>query len=122
MDDLIARRFGFSSNKRFRRHDHARRAIAALEGKLIDERLLQRMERAVGFFQSFNGHDAFAARFIGQIGTGADGRTVNQHCTGAANLDFAGNFSAVQIQRVAQDFSESFLRLAVYLPGFAVQL
>src|SRR4029434_5397242 len=75
----------------------------------------------VGFLQSFNGRDTFAARFVGQIGTGADGRPVNQDGAGAANLDFAGNFSAVEIQGVAQNFGKRFLRLAVYLTGFAVQ-
>ena len=103
-----------------RRHDHAGRAIAALKGKFIDEGLLQRMELAGGLLQSFNGRDTFAARFVGQLGTGADGRAVNQHCTCAANLDFAGDFSAVEIQRIAENFGKRFLRLAVYLPGFAI--
>ena len=53
------------------------------------------MERAVGLLQAFDGRDVFAARFVGQVGAGADRRAVDQYGASAANLDFAGNFGAV---------------------------
>ena len=55
MDDLFASRIGDLIQQRFGRHDHARRAEAALKGELVDEGLLDRMERAIGFFQTFDG-------------------------------------------------------------------
>ena len=55
MDDLIARRIGILIQQRFGRHDHAGRAEAALKGEFVDKGLLDRMERAIGFFQAFDG-------------------------------------------------------------------
>ena len=54
MDDLIARRFRIFIQQRFGRHDHAGRAEAALKSELVDKRLLDRMERAIGFLQAFD--------------------------------------------------------------------
>src|SRR6185295_16201362 len=108
--------------QRFCRHDHAGGAVAALKGKFIDERLLQRMERAVGLLQAFDGRDVFAARLVRQVRAGADRRAVDQYGASTANLDFAGNFGAIEIWRITQNLSESFLRFTLDLPGFAVKL
>ena len=44
------------------RHDLARRAIAALEGVVVDEGLLHGMQRSVGARQPFDGGDLMALR------------------------------------------------------------
>src|SRR5262245_8500538 len=79
------------------------------------------MERAVWFFQSFDGGDALAARFIGQVRASAHGRAIDQDRASAANLDFARNFRAVEVEGVAQNFGESVGRLAVNTLQLAVQ-
>src|SRR3954449_1540703 len=48
------------------RHDLARRAIAALEGVIIDEGLLQRMQGAVFGCQAFDGGDLAALMHDGE--------------------------------------------------------
>src|ERR1041385_9001992 len=56
-DFIGAARFAFG-NQTGRRTDLSGRAIAALEGVMIDERLLQRMQR-ISMRESFDGRDLF---------------------------------------------------------------
>src|SRR5262249_20198484 len=62
-----------------RRHVLARRTVAALEGVVVDERLLHRVERAVGFGQSFDRRDAAALRGGGERETREYPAAVDQH-------------------------------------------
>ena len=58
-DDVGAARLRIASQQRRRRDQDAGEAIAALAGLLVEERLLQRMQRAVAR-QPFDGGDGFA--------------------------------------------------------------
>ena len=122
MNDLIARGLGVFIEQRLGGHDHSRRAVTALKGELVDKRLLQRVQRAVGFFQAFDGGDAFAARFIGQISAGTDGQIVDEDRAGAADLNLARDLCAVQIELIAQHLGQCIRRLAVHLRRFTVQI
>jgi len=75
-----------------------------------------------GFSSPSISRDAFAARLVRQVVAGADWRAVDQYGAGAANLDFAGNFGAIEIERVAQNFGEGIRRFAVDFDGSTVKL
>ena len=81
---LIQRRV---APERDRRHDHARRADAALRAAVFDEGVLQRMTSV----KAFDGGDGRARRVRGRHETGVHGRAVNQDRTGAA-FAFAAAF------------------------------
>jgi hypothetical protein len=55
-DDLRPTEFGISEKQAIGFQDHARRAEATLDGPMLNERFLQRMEFSV-IYQSFNGDD-----------------------------------------------------------------
>lgn len=60
-------RFGVFQQKSVGRQDHARRAIAALDGAAVDKSLLQRMQTAVRRGQPLDGRQA-AAEDVGDEG------------------------------------------------------
>src|SRR4051812_16695941 len=66
-----------------RRHDHARRAIAALQAVIVAERRLHRMQ-LVTFGDAFDGGDMGAVDLADQNGAGFHGAAVDMHDTGAA--------------------------------------
>src|SRR3954453_5483306 len=57
MPDFVIRRIRMVGQKLLRRHDHARRAEAALQAVLVPEGLLDGVELAVRGGQSFDGQD-----------------------------------------------------------------
>ena len=66
------------------RHDLARRAIAALEGVVIDEGLLHRMQRSVRTRQPFDGADLMALGRDREREARKDPHPVNMHRAGPA--------------------------------------
>src|SRR5215471_20800750 len=64
-------------------HEHARRAVAALEPVLGHKALLERMELAV-LLEPLHRHDLPAVGLDGQHGARLDGYSVEKHRAGAA--------------------------------------
>src|SRR5690606_1188532 len=85
-----------------RGHDHAGRAIAALQSAALHETFLQRMER-VAPRQAFDRRDLAAVHLRGQHQAGLDHLAVEQYRTGAAHSRFAPALGSGQMQVVAQE-------------------
>src|SRR5262245_8030535 len=115
-------RRGIFVQKRLGSKNHPWRAVAALESKLIDERLLDRMQSAVRACQAFDGKHLAIAHFIRQQRTGAHRQTIDQYRARPAYLNLAGDFRPRQIQPLAQNFRERFLRLKFDFYRAAVEL
>jgi hypothetical protein len=89
------------------RHQEAGGAIAALEGEMREEGLLQGAEvrRAA---QAFDGHDPLAVQLDGRGGTGdhgqqrALGARLHRHRAGPADTDAAAEFRARQAEILLQ--------------------
>ena len=84
-----------------RRADLPGRAVAALEGVVIDEGLLQRMQRAV-FGKPFDGGDLGAVLHDGEREAGIDAPSVDQDRAGAALAVVAAFLGAGEVEMVAQ--------------------
>ena len=88
-----------------RRADLPRRAIAALERVMVDERLLQRMQRAV-VRQAFDRGDLRAIVHDGERQARIDAPAVDQHGAGAALALIAALFRAGQVEMLAQQVEQ----------------
>src|SRR5262249_1300300 len=99
--DLVGRARLALVDQADRRADLARRAVTALERVVINERLLERVQRAVAR-QAFDGRD------IGAVGHHREGEArepappTDQHRTGAALAVIAAFFRAGKIEVDAQ--------------------
>ena len=85
-----------------RRHDLAGRAVAALEGVVIDEGLLHRMQRAVRLGEAFDGGDLLALDARGERQARQHAAAVDQHRAGAALAMVAALLGAGQADVLAQ--------------------
>ena len=85
-----------------RRHQHAGRADAALRRAMIEKRLLQRRERAVGVGQALDRLDRPAVHLAHRHQAGADLPAVEQHGAGAAVAGIAADLGAGEAEVVAQ--------------------
>ena len=103
------------------RDDHAGRAKAALSRLLLQESLLQRMQR-VSRSQAFDGRDLQAGDMTDRQLAAGDVNAIDQHFTGAAALCAAAVFCAFQAQVVAQRIEQRRLRADIELARFAVDL
>ncbi len=101
------------------RADLARRAVAALECVVVDERLLQRMQRAV-HRQAFDGGDLGAILHDGEREARIDAPAVDQDRAGAALPVVAALLGAGQVEMVAQRIEQGCPRREVELPRHAV--
>jgi hypothetical protein len=63
--------------------DHARGAVAALDGEVVDEGLLQGVE-GVGAAEAFDGDDFGAVELDGEDEAGVDGLASQEYRAGAA--------------------------------------
>src|ERR1700687_3218646 len=88
-----------------RRHDHARRAIAALQPVIVAERGLHRMQ-LVSLRDALAGRDTWAGGLSDQHGAGFDRPAVDMHDTGAALAGVAADMGAGQVQMVAQEIDK----------------
>ena len=89
-------------------HDHARRAVAALEGALGEKGLLHGME-AVALGEPLHGDHLAAARLVGEHGAAAHGRAAQEHGARAADLDVARALGPREPEPIAQDVEEQLL-------------
>ena len=87
------------------RADLARRAVAALECIVIDERLLQGMERAIGG-KAFDRGDVGAVRHDGQRQAGIHPAAFDQDRAGAALAVIASLLGAAQIEAIPQGIQQ----------------
>ncbi len=86
--DLFVCRIRVLFKKRLDREDKARRAVAALRGPLLDERLLNWVKRPA-LTQSLYGDNLSSFYSCGQQETGANGPPVEQDRAGATGPDTA---------------------------------
>src|SRR5208337_838390 len=115
MDRLARdRRRSQSVEKNLGGHDEARRAIAALEREMAQERLLHG-QKGASFRNPFDGDNADAVdrrqrgRTADDRGRGAIGRTGGGHRAGAADPDSAAELRSGQIELVVQEIDEPFV-------------
>ena len=94
--------FGLRVEQRRRRDQDAGQAIAALAGLLVEERLLQRMQRR-RCDKPLDGGDRCGRRRVRDLARAGILRlAVDQHHAGAALLGAAAELAAAQRQVVAQ--------------------
>ena len=79
------------------RHDVARNADAALQRRLVDERLLHRMQRG-GAGEAFDGADLGAVAQRGELQARRDRLAVHDHGARAAGADAAAVLGARHVQ------------------------
>lgn len=83
-------------------HDHAGRAVGALEGFGVEEGLLNRM-KAAGLLEAFDGGNGFAVGCGNGSYARTTRRTIEQNCAGAALAFAAAVFGASKTEVVAKD-------------------
>src|SRR5262249_2811420 len=100
--DLELRRRWGILEQRHRRHDHPRRAEAALQAVFLPESLLQRMERAVAA-ETLDGGDLRSVCLDGEDRARLRTAAVEQHRACAALTGVAPDVSAGQPELLAQE-------------------
>jgi hypothetical protein len=85
--------------------DLAWRAVTALEGIMINERLLQRMQMPI-LGQALDARDACAVLHDSERKTRYDAAAINQHRAGAALAVVAALFAACQVEMLAQEIEQ----------------
>ena len=105
----LARRVRVGLEEADRRHDEPGHAEGALEALLVDDRLLHRMQRAVGGGQPFDRDDVPVAHGVRQHRARIVRHIVDEHRAGAALGAVAAKLGAGEPQLVAQRHGERFL-------------
>src|SRR5581483_4774882 len=103
--DLLVGRRAALAEQAVRRHQHARRAVAALHRVVFPEGFLERMQPFV-LRQSFHGDDLVALGLHGENHARLHGPPVPHHRARAAAPDHAAHVSAGESQSVAQKMRE----------------
>ena len=101
-------------------HDHARRAVAALQRVAILEGLLDRMQRAVLGGERLDGADLVAGGLHREGQARAAGLAVDQHRAGAADAVLAADMGAGEAELVAEEIGEEHANADVALDLLAV--
>src|SRR5262249_55618601 len=104
--DLVLARIWVLLEQAIGTHDHARRAVAALQPVHFAEAFLQRVQRAVGRGHAFDGEEIAALRLHGEHGAGFDRSAVEIDRAGAAMAGVAADMRAGQVQVFAQEMDE----------------
>src|SRR5665213_725205 len=102
MPDLLIARVGIAIQDLLRRHDHARRAEAALQSVLIPEGFLDLVQLAVGGGHAFDGQDLGAIALDREDGAALDGLAVQLHCAGPAQRRLAADVRTGESDHLAQ--------------------
>src|SRR4051794_8637976 len=103
--DLLARRCRVRLEERLRRHHHPRRAEPALEGRVLQECLLHRVQVLLGDAEALDRLDRPPVELERERRAGADGQAVELHGAGAADLHLAARLRAGQTE-VAQEVEQ----------------
>src|SRR5262249_44509754 len=117
--DLVLGRGGVLAEQALHGHDHAPRAVAALERLVLQERLLDTVQLAV-LGQPLDRRDLPVLDVAGQHETGADRLAVEQHRARAAHADATALQGPAQAQIVAQHVEERLVGLDQQLAPLAV--
>ena len=94
-----------------RRHDLARRAVAALQGVVVDEGLLHRMQRAVGGDRPSIVVTSRPSAWTARRQAGHDAPAVEMHRAGAALAVVAALLGAGQRELLAQHVEQRGARI-----------
>ena len=100
--DLLVRQFPALVQDLHRTHDGARCAEPALDGRLVDERLLDIGQLAVRSFQAFQRQDLLSVRPDCQVDAGIEAFPVDQDVAGSAFTHLAALLHAGQAKVVPQ--------------------
>ena len=111
MTDLALGRVRVLLQEPMRAHDHARRAIAALEAMHLAEALLEGAELAVGFGHALDGENVCARGLDREHGAGFDRPAVDIDRAGAAMGGVAADMRAGEAEVLAQVVDEQRPRL-----------
>src|SRR5262249_2858417 len=101
------------------RHDHAGRAVAALQAVLFPETFLHRVQLAIGC-QPFNRRDLAAISLDGQARTGFKRATVHMDGTRPTLAGIAADVGAGQAEFLTQKMDKEHSRLDIALVARAV--
>src|SRR4051812_48667133 len=111
--DLVVGRVGVAGEEVGGRHDHARRAEAALEAVLRPEALLERMERAVRALHPLDRADVGAVGLDRQHRAALHGLAVDRDRAGAALARITADVGAGELEVLAEELDEHPSRLDV---------
>ena len=100
-------------------HDHARRAVAALQPVFFPEPFLQGVQ-LVALGKALDSDDLRAISLDGEDGAGLSAPTVDEHRTGATLARIASDVCAGEIELFAQEVHQERSRLHVRLARFSV--
>jgi len=100
-------------------HHHSGCAKAALQGVMLDEGLLNRMQLAIAS-QAFYRRDASFAHVKGEGHAARGDLAVHQYGTGRASSPVASDFRAGQPQLLPEKIGERSCRIDVYRYGPAI--
>ncbi len=100
--DLLHAGVGYFIEQRLGRQDHAGPAEAALQRRMLLERLLQRMQFIPGR-EPLDGQHLAAVGLTGQHQAGVDRLAVHEHGARAAIADVAAELGAGQVELIAQE-------------------
>src|SRR5437588_2818677 len=117
---LIARRVPFLE-QRDRGADLSRRAVAALEAVVADERGLHRMELAIAR-QPFDGHDLLPTVHDGEGEAGVVTPSVDEHGARAARPLVASFLGAGEVEVLAQRVEERGARVEAQFVRFTIHI
>src|SRR5215472_12548863 len=109
--DLRLRRILSALEERLRRHDEPGRADAALQRRMLEELLLDGVQRLAGG-HALDGLDGASAHLAPEHEARADQPPVEQDAAGPAVARRAALLAPRQVQRVAEHVEERVLRLA----------
>ena len=102
------------------RHQHSRRAEAALQAMRVAKRGLERIEAAVRRRKSFNCLNGVPVRLHGEHDAGARGFAVKEDGAGAAHTVLAPNVGAGESEVLSQKIAEQQARLDAALIAHSV--
>ena len=94
-------------------HDHARRAVAALQPMVLAEGLLHRMQRPARLGEALNGQNLGAVELPGEDGARLHGLAVDVHHAGATLRGVAAYVSTGEPQILPQELYQKRARVDV---------
>src|SRR5258707_1392236 len=119
-DGVVVEFVAFAVHDIDRRHDHARRAVAALQPVVLAKSLLHRMQRPVRFSEPLDRDDIGTVELPGKDRAGFHRLAVDVHHAGAALRGIAADMGAGQAQVLAQELHQKGARVEVAGDGLAV--
>src|SRR6266498_4249101 len=121
LPNLLFTRLRMDAQERGRAYQHPRGAVAALEGVVIGERLLQRRELAV-LGESLDGLDLCTVGLDRQQHAALHEEAVHEHGTGTTVAGVAADVASGQIEVVTDEMDEETSRVHLALVRLAVDL